>query len=336
MKQSVKFILTISAAATLAACGGGGDGDVSPSTPELISYSQGDSYTYSIQHFAVTGSAPTPTSYRFTRTIRSPLSNNAHERLTTYSTQFNWGTAQVNGSNVVTETTSGGERCVNTAGQTTAGFTFELGETWTSQVTSNCATNSTAYAIVRNWQGRVVSKEPYNSALGVFETFKVETQLLEQRDTQSSAVTETCWFDIRSAQAVACDSLTKVTPAGASSPQSEYRTERRLTSLAARNHPQSNPTVERFAGSWRINWSGSNSGACTVQVSLSGALSGSCEPGQAPFISFSVSGSVSNAGAVTANSPNGGRFTGSFEDPAFGRGTWSNTGTSGTWTAGHL
>lgn len=319
----------------LSGCGGGGDTTV-PTASGLIPYTNGDSYTFSMEETAVSGSPPEPAAYRFTRVIRNPKATFEYERLTTYSTFYSWSSAQVNADNFQTERTSGSTRCTNTAGQTNPGFSIEVGETWNSRYTANCATNSTTSTVQVTDQGKVTARENYTTPAGTFDTFKTEGTVVNQRATEVETVARTCWFDAKSAQVVACDSTTKVVPTGATTPSSEWRTAQRLSSLAVQNHPQSKPSVERFAGNWKITWTGSNGGTCNLTIALSGGLTGRCETGNAPFVTFSVTGSVGSSGSINVSSSNGATFSGAFEDPAFAKGTWSNTGTSGSWTGGHL
>lgn len=314
---------------------GGGDSDVT-TTSGLIPFTNGDSYTYSIDQTSVTGTPPEPANYRFTRVVRNPKPTLDYERLTTYSTNFTWSSGQINSDNFQIERTSGSTKCTTTAGQSNPGFSIEVGETWNSQYTETCATNSTSSTTQVTDQGKVLARENYTAAGQNFDTFKTERTATYQYPTGLETATSTCWFDTKSAQVVACNANNKFVPTGATTPSREYKTAQRLSSLAVRNHPQSKPSVERFAGNWRINWTGSNGGKCDVVIALSGSLSGSCETGSSPYITFSVSGSVSNAGNINVSSTNGAIFSGSFEDPAFAKGSWSNTGTSGTWTGGHL
>jgi len=100
--------------------------------------------------------------------------------------------------------------------------------------------------------------------------------------------------------------------------------------------------LDRFVGSWKVNYSGGDRGECTLTVPVPSSVltvrvSGVCKS-SVVSISFPVDGTISSLGSVTAGNMarDGFYLIGSMND-SDGNGTWSSRAgmftASGSWTA---
>ena len=325
------FVICSGLAAVLTACGGGGD-----ATPVKLDLAAGNSLTYSNVTTVISGEVPPIASYTSTRSLLSTRADGAYELVIT-SNAYKEGRASVNADHFVTFSADGLTGCDYSAGQTGPGKDVVLNETWNSRFTESCSLRSAPITADITHSGKVVGEERITTKAGTFDTYKYT---FETSTTNSSGFKQewgTCWLDKTLNRPVACDSRQAFTTAGASTPRYIRDIAQRLTSLDIPDYRQTNPSAERFAGGWRLGWTGSAGGFCMFDLTTSGSLSGGvCVFNDAPANTVAMSGTATADGKFSATLVNGMKFTGSFASPAVATGSWSNgSGTTTTWTAGH-
>ena len=314
--------------ATLTACGGGDD------TPAKLDLAAGNSLTYATATTAVAGDPSFLASSISTRTLLSMRADGGYELLITSNTDKAGGES-VNADHFVTFKTSGVSGCSYSAGQTGPGKDVVLNETWNSRFTESCSFRSSPVMANITHSGKVVAEESITTKAGIFDTYKYT---FDTSSTNSSGFTQesgTCWRDKALNRNVACDSRQAFTTAGASTPRYIRDITQRLTSLDIPGYSQTNPSAERFAGSWRLGWTG---GLCLFNLPTSGSFSdGVCVLDNDSVNTVAMSGTVSADGKFSATLVNKMSFAGSFADLIATTGSWrTSNGIMGTWTAFHL
>lgn len=319
--------------AVLTACGGGDD-----TTPVKLDLVTGNSLTYSKVTTAIAGELPIITNSAATRTVRSVRADGGYELLNVY---FNAGEKAgyetVTADHFVTFRAAGTSGCTYSAGQTGPGKDVVLNETWNSRFTESCSAHSAPATADITHSGKVVGEERITTKAGAFDTYKYT---FDASSTSSSGFTQewgTCWLDKALNRNVACDSRQAFTTAGSSTPRYIRDITQRLTSLDIPGYSNTNPSAERFAGGWRMGWTGTAGGFCMFELTASGSVNGGvCLFNNDSVNTVAMYGTATADGKFSATLANGMSFTGNFANPAVATGSWSsNSGTSGTWTADH-
>jgi hypothetical protein len=183
--------------------------------------------------------------------------------------------------------------------------------------------------------GKAEGLESRTTALGTFQTSKRSHTITTVLDSGDTAISnKTCWDDVNTGAIVECESASNTTAKGASAPRSSNTSTLRLVAYGRSGQAPVGPAVRRFAGTWRVQFSGDDSGSCTnVRVALDGTISGTCAFGGT--VSFGVTGQIADNGAVTVNVNNGAQLTGTAGTPLAASGTWTLGNLRGSWTASH-
>lgn len=320
----------------LAACGGGGDGSPVTQGTGSVPFRSGDSLSYARTSTPASPSTGAQTAYLFTRTVNEVRGDGSTRIILTQSNGVPWQDYSQDADLQELSWVSGSTSCTNTPKIDGPGATLTLGKAWDITYTRTCVTSTTSVSTTENTKGSVVGQEPITTNAGTFDTWKLVYVHTTRQATSVTVRNYTCWRDKALNRTVSCD-WTSVTTANGSNVATAASSEtQRLSSIQVASYGASRPSPERFAGEWRLDWSGSNSGRCTISVAASGAISGRCDPSVAPFVTSSLVGTVDANGTIRASISTGATITGNFSSPVSASGTWTNTGVSGTWTAGHL
>lgn len=101
----------------------------------------------------------------------------------------------------------------------------------------------------------------------------------------------------------------------------------------AKEHIRTN-LIKEYAGTWTGTFAGGDHGPCSVTITQTGSITGSCTS-LGYSTTFSVSGSVNSSGnATVGNATTGASFSGTYKRSGEVNGTWtnSNLGINGTFT----
>lgn len=324
------FVICSGLVAALTACGGGDD------SPAKLDFAAGNSLTYATATTAVAGDPSFLASSISTRTLLSVRADGGYELLITSNTDKAGGES-VNADHFVTFKTNGVSGCTYSAGQTGPGKDVVLNETWNSRFTESCSFRSSPVMANITHNGKVVAEENITTKAGTFDTYKYTFDTSSRSSSGFTQESGTCWLDKTLNRNVACDSRQAFTTAGASTPRYIRDITQRLTSLDIPGYSQTNPSAERFAGGWRLGWTGTAGGLCLFDLPTSGSFSGGvCVFNNDSVNTVAMSGTVSADGKFSATLVNGMSFTGNFADLTAATGSWrTNSGTTGTWTASH-
>ena len=180
--------------------------------------------------------------------------------------------------------------------------------------------------------------ETITTQAGTFNTHKLVYVDEINSSTGKTTYAYTCWRDRDLDRTVLCEIASSFLRTNETTPTGTYAEVQKLIGIDVSAFAGSRPIVERFAGNWSLNWTGTMPGRCwNVVVSVTGRISGSCEPASPPYSTWTLSGTVDANGNLQANITSGATLSGKFNSPVDASGTWSNSGgASGTWTAGHL
>ncbi|MBI1890295.1 MAG: hypothetical protein HYS18_06610 [Burkholderiales bacterium] len=312
---------------------GGGTAAVTPT--------QGDAYTFD---YTFTPAGSTTSNYIFTRHFQSVYSDGA----ATYTQSFtdpalNSTNASYNSYGGVLNTNSSVNNngitgtCVYSPGLRGVNAPYYVGKAWNNSATATC--NGSSYAFTN--KGSITALESLTVPAGTFTAYK---EVFTISSTQSGVSTPTtystvytCWRDATLGQRIKCQWTYNSTPYGSSTTTQHSASSITLGNYSASGFAGSTNNVIRFAGSWSVSFSGTESGTCSsLTVTTLGNISGTC--------TGSLSGTVQATGTVTSTGSttvvlgtagNGATFSGQI-NPYSGSGIWSNTnGGSGTWTATH-
>lgn len=302
--------------------GGGGSSNVAKN----FAISAGDSITYLYTSTSQgIGQVVGPQGYR-TRYFTAVTPEGSYQDQTSYQQAGSMvNQRNINNDRQVlsTYTNSNQSTCTYTQ-PNTFGKNLSVGLTFDISSSYSC-TNSTGYSV--RTKGSVVSSELKSIPVGKFDSYKVVyTTTYSSISSDFSWVNSyTCWYGKFINEQIACD-WEYVNNTGSS-----YVASFSIVGLSIANYSDSKPTVARFAGSWSLEWSGSNSGACDITVGSSGSIIGTCPGGVA------VSGSIDVNGAVTVSTLSGATIgIGNATSTISANGTWTNASEFGTWKATHL
>jgi hypothetical protein len=182
--------------------------------------------------------------------------------------------------------------------------------------------------------GQIIARETLEIPAGTFDSYRAENTFLMVTTSTSFLQKSTCWYSVQRGVLLRCDSTYTTTSTGSSTPATTTSITTTLTGLGGPTRVSQGNVLPRFAGSWRVQYTGGASGSCAqLTVTASGGISGSCTA--ASGTAFNVTGSVNDRGAVTLALPTGGSLTGTLTTPYEGVGTWVDGSFTGTWTASH-
>jgi hypothetical protein len=346
LMNAIRAGLACSLVSLLAACGGGGgeggrDGTTTPvatqnAYPATVA-STGDWYAY-----ASTEQRTSPSGYSFesssTSYVKSVTADGKLQRvylgdLGSQSTLHYDATGQLSsedGDHLSCEYAAGYRR--RPLPGAAAGSTFATSTVRTCKFQGSVPDTTVSSITVT---GKAEGLESRTTTLGTFQTFKssyTSTTTHANGDTNTSIAT--CWDDVETGAVVECQSTVSSTAKGAAVPRSSSTLVSRLVAYGRSGQAPVGPAVRRFAGTWRVQFSGDDSGSCSsVRVALDGAISGSCAFGGS--VSYGVTGQIADNGDVTVNVDNGAQLTGTAGTPLAASGTWTLGSLRGSWTASH-
>lgn len=105
-----------------------------------------------------------------------------------------------------------------------------------------------------------------------------------------------------------------------------------VSETAAKAHIQSN-LIKEYAGTWTGSYTGDDHGPCSVSISTSGAISGTCTSQQYSGVVANLNGSVNSAGDYAAGSAStGANFTAIYQRSGDVSGDWVNGSLRGKFT----
>lgn len=327
-RSGLSALLLLSALG-LAACGGGS------SSSDGITVTQGDSFTYEVTVTPVTPAASAVTSYT-TRTVVGSIDRQSAQ-VETSSSGKAAQTLLFSAPDTQTGSTQGTTSCTRTVVPGKSLVTFPAGnltegQTWSYNYIENCATTGgTPRSELVQGSGKIVAFEAITTAAGAFANAVKYT--LTETDTTPSRRSYTCWRDRDLAVTVRCD----YSHSGIESSNSVTRDYTQvLAGVDVAAYAASVTTLKRFAGAWKISFTGEDTGDCNFSIATDGSITGSyCYSGDTGD-TFTLSGSVDSAGTVTATGSNGQAFMGTLETPLAGGGAWvRDTTLTGAWVATH-
>lgn len=331
--NAIRAGLACSLVSLLAACGGGGGGDEGAlaTTYPSTGPTAGDWYSYTQTTQRTVPSASTST-YNYTRlygSVGADGSGSYREtsaESTVTTTVFDSAKATIS---------YGGGCSYSPAYRANPPLGASAGTTYSSSAARTCLSVPAQYTSATvAVTGKADGPERHTIPLGTFNTFKHTKTVTSTVPTETSVVTMTCWDDMSTGTTVECSMEAKTTPTGATSPSSVSTSRILLAAYGRSGHPAVGPAVRRFAGTWRVQFSGDDSGNCSnVRVAVDGAISGTCAFGGAG--SYGVTGQIADNGAVTVNVNNGAQLTGTAGTPLAASGNWTLGNLRGSWTASH-
>ena len=336
--NAIRAGLACSLVSLLAACGGGGGGDegtgaplTSSSTYPTAGPTAGDWFSYTQTTQRTVPSASTAT-YNYTR----HYGNVAADGSGSYRETSVESAASTTVFDDARATISYAGGCsYSPAHRAIPPLGAGAGTTYSSSAARACVnvpaqyTSATVTVI-----GKADGPERRTIPLGTFNTFKHTKTVTNTVPTDASVSTITCWDDMSTGTTVECTMESKTTPTGATSPSSVSTSRILLAAYGRSGQPAVGPSVRRFAGTWRVQFSGDDTGTCTnVRVAVDGAISGTCAFGG--VVPYGVTGQIADNGAVTVNVNNGAQLTGTAGSPLAASGTWKLGNATGSWTASH-
>jgi hypothetical protein len=217
------------------------------------------------------------------------------------------------------------------ADQAAPPYPRSVGQTWSG---SGVLTDGTTTATFTE-TGQIIARETLEIPAGTFDSYRAENTFLMVATSTSFVHKSTCWYSVQRGVLLKCDSTATDASTTPSYVESTSQALTGLGGLGGPNRASLGNVLPRFTGSWRVQYSGGNSGNCAqLAVTASGSISGSCTA--ASGSTFNVTGSVNDQGAVTLALSTGGSLTGTLTTPYSGQGTWVDGSLSGTWTASHI
>lgn len=338
--NAIRAGLACSLVSLLAACGGGG-GDSgtggSTATPTSSNYptsgpTAGDWYSYTTTTQATLPSAATTTRH-FTRHYSQAPDGSLSYVETGADATAGRSTSVLDASLAFVSEVG----CTYTPALRTAPpLGAAAGATYSSTVTRNCPNATAAQRVATvNTSGKAEGVEGRAVALGTFNTFKSTRTVTTTFGTEVQKTVSTCWDDLGTGVMIECARQSTTATGATASPHTSSSSRTELVAYGRMGQPAVGQAARRFAGTWRVQFSGDDSGSCTnVRVALDGAISGSCAFGGT--VSFGVTGQIAENGAVTVNVNNGAQLTGTAGTPLAASGTWTLGNARGSWTASHL
>ena len=340
--NAIRAGLACSLVSLLAACGGGGGDNTTPTVAPQNAYpatvaSTGDWYAYSSTVQQTLPTASTSES-SMTRYFKSVTAEGKLQRVQ-LSSAGSQSTRHFDTTGEISAIAYADRTCEYTAGYrfsplpgAAAGSTYSTSTVGTCRSTGTFSSTTVDRITVT---GKAEGLESRSTALGTFQTFKRShtiTTVLDSGDTIIS--NETCWDDVNTGAIVECQSASNTTAKGASAPRSSNTNTLRLVAYGRSGQAPVGPAARRFAGTWRVQFSGDDSGTCTnVRVAVDGAISGTCAFGGT--VAYGVTGQIADNGAVTVNVNNGAQLTGTAGTPLAASGNWTLGNLRGSWTASH-
>lgn len=344
--NAIRAGLACSLVSLLAACGGGGtDNGSAGTTPAVATQntypatraSAGDWYVYRNASQQTLPTAST-SDYSLTRYFKSVTSEGKLQRVQSSSIgeQF---TRHYDTAGEISAVVYPDRNCEYTAGYrfsplpgAAAGSTYSTSSVGTCRSTGMVPGTTVDRITVT---GKADGLESRTTPLGTFQTFKrSHTITTIHADGGTATSNETCWDDVNTGAIVECEFTSSSTAKGATAPRSSSSGTLRLVAYGRSGQAPVGPAVRRFAGTWRVQFSGDDSGSCSsVRVALDGAISGSCAFGGT--VSYGVTGQIAENGAVTVNVNNGAQLTGTAGTPLAASGNWTLGNLRGSWTASH-
>lgn len=332
--RRLNYVTCVAAAALATACGGGGGGEsVSP----LIQPVELDSYTFAetTQRLGPDGTLQAATTEYSTHTVESPKADLSHRRVVTAPHQFR-RFLEVSSANRVAAHSDSTTWCRSTPAVDKPGFSPAVGQAWTAKINESC-TDITGKVKLSGWisevQSKVVAKEAYRSDAGQFTAFKIETdsKVLTRPAGTTTFEKQVCWLDEKNGVALSC--ITTVSASDAATAPVLSKTETSLIGMDAKNHPQSKPRTERFAGDWNL-------GAgelinCNMAAALDGAVTGECFNPFASMLEISLTGTITAEGVFNAKTSSGVTFSGRLSTLLANGPVATADGKQGTWVAIH-
>lgn len=334
------FFCLFASVSALSACGGGGGGGSSAGT----GVSAGDSLTSTTTVVTTSNTPNSTSSYDSTQYISSISASGVS---TIYQTRSNGSFVKYELDADLQEQTYGiadptsGQittTCVNSPKINSPGATLSVGKTWNFSYTRTC-TGAQPSVTQFNNVGSVVASEAFPTSVGSFDSYKLSYTLTQNITSGSNpgvwVGTNTCWRSKTLNKTVGCNADATFTPSGSSTPTITQTVTTSLTAINVASYTGSQRTIKALSGNWTTQWSGSNAGSCSMLVTDAGTASGSCTQTSPYYESFTVTGTVNANGSINASGSTGAIITGTLNTPISASGTWSNTGTSGSWTGFH-
>ena len=184
--------------------------------------------------------------------------------------------------------------------------------------------------------GKADGPESRTIPLVTFQTFKYTRTITTMTSLDTGVTKHTCWDDMATGVTVECLTEFTNTRSGATSPGAAGAGRIVLTAMGRSGQGTVGPAVQRFAGMWRVQFSGDDTGSCDeVRVALDGSVAGSCRFGSLGDSSVSLTGLVGSNGEIKATGNNGAELTGLASSSSVATGSWKLGPASGTWSARH-
>lgn len=206
-----------------------------------------------------------------------------------------------------------------------------LGQGWDNSAVETCDDNP-AYRSENNSKGSVVAIEPVTVPAGTFNAVKTVRTETFKSTTRTSVRELTCWRDTVTGVELKCNSSNTGTSVGADATLTKSTYGWELGGFESASTGRQNRNLQRFAGDWRVLFTGTTDGVCEVNIVPAGGASGTCEDRDRD--SFRVFGFVEATGRVrlymTGNTSAKG-FTGSAESPLKIGGGWEFGTQNGSW-----
>ena len=338
--NAIRAGLACSLVSLLAACGGGGGGggDAGPGAPLTSSSTYpttgptaGDWYSYT-QTTQATLPTTTTTTRHFTRHYSQAADGTLRYVETGADANAGRSTSVLDAALAFT---SEGDCSYSPALRTAPPLGAAAGATYSSTVTRNCPNAIAAQRVATvNVSGKADGPERHAVALGTYSSFKATRTVTTTFGTEVQKTVSTCWDDLGTGVMIECTRQFTAAADATSAPHTSNTSRTELVAYGRSGQSAVGPAVRRFAGTWRVQFTGDDEGTCSsVRVALDGAISGACAFGGT--VSFGLTGQIADNGAVTVNVNNGAQLTGTAGTPLAASGNWTLGSLRGSWTASH-
>ena len=351
MKLKQLYIPSIVVAGMLAACGGGGGGGgtqavantpAAPSTPaapityKLSKHTVNDFESQYVTPIATVAGTPVAAAYLETAVTTTANADGSYTQARVYDASYDRTYADFSADGG-RKTSANSCNFIFTPSFAKVPDTLALGQSWEVSTTRTCVDSATENTAITA-KGSVVAIEPLTVAAGTFSALKTVNTLTYRSPTSTTVTQETCWRDTITGLDLKCDLASTNTPADTTKAPTRQASTRELSGYAQAATGRQQLNVERFAGKWQVWFTGTSDGVCSVSITKTGGVSGTCANNFG--FDFDIVGTVDPQGTAKFNlrdvSATGPGFSGRFESPLKISGTWSAGTDSGTWYMLHL
>lgn len=343
MKLKQLYIPGIVVVGMLTACGGGGGGTqtaantpAAPSTYKLSKHTVADFESQLVTPIATSAGTPVAAPYWETAVTTTANADGSYTQARVYDARYvrTYADFSADGGR---KTSANGCNFIYTPGFVKVPETLTLGQSWETNTTRTCVDSSTENTAITS-KGSVVAIEPVTVAAGTFNALKTVTTVTYRSSISTTVAQETCWRDTITGFNLKCDLASTNTPVDIAKVPTKQASTTELGGYAQAATGRQKLNVERFAGRWQVWFTGTSNGICSVIITKTGGVSGTCNNNFG--FGFDIAGTVDPRGTAQFNlrdiGATGPGFSGSFESPLKISGTWSAGTDNGTWYMLHL